>query len=241
MRSQTTVQLCDANEDVYKALISAALSLRYRYFLSTTLPMRVVTSSERHLTRLRIWLGKRVFENLGSAGVCLVWTSNGRKIQSRHPFRRGRKHGICLTPYVYPRSSCARCFRHRRSNLHCDGLHAPELTYVWHKLTEVQKKAIFAQLRDFIGQLRSLEPRILVVFKQWTRLVSFILEYAWMIVHLGHFPLLQNFILTLATTACSISKRCRQYFPSIEAMAQRHYRIAFAHLDLPKKYARPEW
>lgn len=71
MRSQTTVQLCDANEDVYKALISAALSLRYRYFLSTTLPMRVVTSSERHLTRLRIWLGRRVFENLGSAGVCL--------------------------------------------------------------------------------------------------------------------------------------------------------------------------
>lgn len=69
----------------------------------------------------------------------------------------------------------------------------------------MQKKAIFAQLRDFIGQLRSLEPRILVVFKQWTRLVSFILEYAWMIVHLGHFPLLQNFILTLATTACSIS------------------------------------
>lgn len=170
-----------------------------------------------------------------------VWTSNGRKIQSRHPFRRGRKHGICLTPYVYPRSSCARCFRHRRSNLHCDGLHAPELTYVWHKLTEVQKKAIFAQLRDFIGQLRSLEPRhpgrVQAVDSTGLFYPRICLDDR----PFGPFSSVAEFHTYFGHNCLLNLKRCRQYFPSIEAMAQRHYRIAFAHLDLPKKYARPEW
>ncbi|KAI6137642.1 kinase-like domain-containing protein [Pisolithus tinctorius] len=233
MRGQTTVQLCDANEDVDKTLISAALSPRYGYFLSTTLPMRVVTSSERHLTRLRIWLGRRVFENLGSAGVCRFGLRTVVKFNPATRFAEAASMEFVSHHTHIPVPRVHDVFViDGRTYIVMGYINAPELTYVWHKLTEMQKKAIFAQLRDFIGQLRSLEPhhpgRVQAVDSTGLFDPRICLDDR----PFGPFSSVAEFHTYFGHNCLLNLEQCRQYFPLIEAMAQRHYRIAFAHSDI---------
>ena len=200
------------------------------HFVNRTLAVRVVTTSERHLVRLRIWLGRRMFKHLGSSGLCRFGPQTVLKFTSTTRFSEAANMEFIASHTCIPVPRVHDVFIiDRQTYIVMEYIDAPELTKVWGKLTAAEKEGIFVQLKNFITQLRSLESphpgRVEAadgsgVFDSRLCMGS------------RPFATVDEFHTQLGHRSLCALEMYRQHWPLIETMGQKQYRTVFTHSDI---------
>lgn len=202
-------------------------------FVNKSLHMRIVTSSERNLIRLRIWLGYRLYKTFGSSGICrfgprtvvkytpttrVAEAANMEFIASHTQIPLPRVHDVFIIG--------------SRTYIVMDYIDAPELTFTWHKLTNMQKKQFFVQLKDYINQMRALEPSNPGHIQAADGTGVFDSRLCLDNCPMGPFISSREFHTHLGHDCIRTLKTHQQYWPLLDKMAEKQYRTVFSHSDI---------
>lgn len=113
-----------------------------------------------------------------------------------------------------------------------DYIDAPDLTHTWDKLTVVQRKRIFVQLKDYITQMRSLEPSQPGAIQAADGTGLFDKRICQNNGHFGPFASVGEFHEYFGHGCIRALENHRQYWPQLQTMAQKRYRTVFSHSDI---------
>jgi tRNA A-37 threonylcarbamoyl transferase component Bud32 len=130
----------------------------YVFTYDLVISPRVLTRSERNFTRLRIWLAHRAYKSFPRGGACRF---GPRSVLKLSPYTRAAEAAniqyiIRNTTIPVPHIQDVFAIE-RRTFIVMDYINAPELTFV-NNLSFEQEEGIFSQLKDYISQMRSLQP-----------------------------------------------------------------------------------
>jgi aminoglycoside phosphotransferase (APT) family kinase protein len=113
-----------------------------------------------------------------------------------------------------------------------DYIDAPELTQIWNKLTVVHKKRIFAHLKDYIAQMRSLEPSPPGQIQAADGTGLFDSRLCLDNRPIGPFASVGEFHTYLGHDCIRTLEQHRQCWPQLKAVAEKQYRTVFCHSDI---------
>ncbi|KAH7913239.1 kinase-like domain-containing protein [Hygrophoropsis aurantiaca] len=194
---------------------------------------RITTSSERILIRLRIWLGCNACKNFGSAGVCrfgprslIKFTCSTRAAEAANLLYIAR-HTTVPVPRVHDVFTIG-----QQTFIVMEYVHGTELTYAWEHLSAEQKMGLFPQLKDYIDQVRSLQPPRPGRVEAADGTSLFDVRLCMGNQPFGPFATVTDFHTHLGHDCIRAGERHRDVWTQFEAVAKRQYRTVFTHSDI---------
>ncbi|KAH9949239.1 kinase-like domain-containing protein [Amylocystis lapponica] len=192
----------------------------------------ITTHAERILIRLRIWITTRAYGRL--EGNSMVRYGPHTVVKFKHNTRiaeaKNMEHIAQNTTIPVPRVHHVFIIE-QRTYIVMDYIDAPELTHIWLKLSMEERRGIFAQLKNYISQMRRLRPphpgRIEAA--DGTGVTDHRLCLGNI---LGPFNSVAEFHTHLGHDSVLLIEHHRERWGDFAEMARRQYRTTFTHSDI---------